>query len=176
MKQSLRVTDVTRYASVSLRSPSAYVCHQCRQIAFASARRAQAPLPVSYIQRRFASGDNSWTERVRRRIWGTDHPPGQDDPYGPSTSRDQEKNRDATEAEPHEATPDKPTPDEPTPDQPTPDKASGIKSDKRDYVESITWDGLDRIGGQDESWEEAWDHNNPFEGFVSNGSLAGEIR
>lgn len=150
MKHSLRLTDVTRYASVSLKPRSNYVCHQCRQIAFVSARRARTPPPV-YIHRRFASGDNSWTDNLRRRLWGTDNPPGQEDPYSQPTIRDEEKMHERAAAEAEEA---------------TNRKASIGKVVKGEYQKSLTWDDLDQIGGQDESWKEAWDENHPFEGFV----------
>ena len=41
------------------------------------------PLSSSQQTRRHAgSGSTPFTERLRRRIWGTDNPPGLKDPYG----------------------------------------------------------------------------------------------
>lgn len=146
MKHSSQFTDVTRHATVSL-TRSTYVCHQCRQIALASARpartRALAPPPVTYVQRRFAGDD--WTNRLRQKIWGTTNPPGQKDPYRRMTDEE----RDRAALEPQEAPPEK------------------AKAATGEYVPALTWNGLDQIGGQDGSWEKAWAENHPFEGFES---------
>ena len=34
------------------------------------------------------------------------------------------------------------------------------------YVPAATWDGLERIGGAEGWWEEAWDRENQFEGYA----------
>lgn len=151
MKQTLRVTDVTRCASVTIKPRSTYICLLCRHIAFASAPRARArpTPPVSYIQRRFASDD--WTERLRQRIWGTTNPPGQKDPYVHETPREEDEELDTTDLPPE------------TPSR----KWSKKKSDTKDYVPATSWDGLDQIGGKDQWWEEAWDQRHPYEGSVS---------
>ena len=167
MKHSLRAPDVTRYSSVFLKLRSTYVCAQCRQIAFASAR---APTPLSYIQRRFASDDNAWTENLRRKLWGTTDPPGQKDPYTYESIDERDKKRGKPVKEPQEVKPDKASSE----------SVATASSDKEgatgDYVPAKTWDGLDQIGGQDESWEQAWVEANPFAKFVYLGSLTGEIR
>ena len=57
-------------------SRTRYVCSVCRHEA----------LPRPLVARQFlrnASSDNApLTERVRRKLWGTDNPPGLKDPYG----------------------------------------------------------------------------------------------
>lgn len=59
-----------------LRSPSTYVCKNCR-------RRVQLLSQLIKSQQRPASNQNiPFTEKLRRRIWGTDNPPGLKDPYG----------------------------------------------------------------------------------------------
>ena len=35
------------------------------------------------------------------------------------------------------------------------------------YVPATTWDGLEMIGGAEGWWEEAWDRENQFEGYVT---------
>lgn len=146
MKHSLRVTDLTRHASISLEPRSTFVCYQCRRLAFASTRRARVPPPLSSTQRRFASG--SWTESLRKKIWGTDNPPGQKDPYNSEPINDRDEERDRTVTEPQEAPPEQ------------------ASTDTGDYVPALTWDGLDQVGGKDQSWEESWDQSHPFERFV----------
>lgn len=56
--------------------------------------------PPNYSSSRAASSNNKpskdnlpFSERVRRRIWGTDNPPGQKDPYGPATPEDRRRQR-----------------------------------------------------------------------------------
>lgn len=168
MKHSLLVADVMRYASVSLKPRPNYVCLQCRQIAFVSAHRTRAPPPVSYIQRRFASDYNSWTERLRRKIWG-DNPPGPEDPYSHSQFDPYPRDRDKERKEPPPEEPQETAPEQPQKSPPR--SANTAESDMGDYVPATSWDGLDHIGGQDESWKEAWDQTHPFEGFFSQGIL-----
>ncbi|MCJ1464821.1 hypothetical protein MMC07_003435 [Pseudocyphellaria aurata] len=147
MRYSSRITDVARHATVSLKPRSTYVCHQCRRIALASARRTRtrdlAPPPVTYVQRRFVADD--WTNKLRQKIWGTTNPPGQKDPY----RRETDEERDRAVTEPQEAPPEE------------------AKAATGEYVPALTWDDLDQIGGQDDSWEKAWTENHPFEGFMA---------
>lgn len=52
-------------------SPNPYVCSSCRSI-----------LPSTSRQQIRQNSDIPFTEKVRRKIWGTDNPPGLKDPYG----------------------------------------------------------------------------------------------
>jgi hypothetical protein len=56
-------------------SPFPYVCPSCRYQA------AGQRIPQRQSRRNASSG-LPFTERLRRRIWGTDNPPGMKDPYG----------------------------------------------------------------------------------------------
>src|SRR5690349_833187 len=57
-------------------SSTPYVCRSCRHHAFRQRIANQQQL-------RCASSSNlPFTERLRRKIWGTDNPPGLADPYG----------------------------------------------------------------------------------------------
>jgi hypothetical protein len=78
---------------------SRYVCSTCR--------RQFLPRPyriVVHESRRFNSSDNElpFTERVRRKLWGTDKPPGLADPYG---GRSEETNLARSEEEADEPLP-----------------------------------------------------------------------
>ena len=64
---------ISRVAAYS--KPAPYVCRRCRQ------HLHKAP-KLNPQQTRHASTE--WTEKLRRKIWGTDNPPGLADPYGPS--------------------------------------------------------------------------------------------
>ncbi|KAL4865961.1 hypothetical protein BDV12DRAFT_187774 [Aspergillus spectabilis] len=73
MRSSLRLLNLE--VAPRQGSRTLYVCSVCRQ--------ETRPRPL--IARQFlrnASDSSSITERVRRKIWGTDNPPGLKDPYG----------------------------------------------------------------------------------------------
>jgi hypothetical protein len=73
MRQSLRLLNLE--VSPLKGSRTLYVCSICRQDV--------RPRPVLVRQfLRNASNATPLTERVRRKIWGTDNPPGLKDPYG----------------------------------------------------------------------------------------------
>jgi hypothetical protein len=84
---------------------------------------------------------NPYLEKMRRKIWGTDNPPGQEDPYGsPGTieqyirgkSEDSEIEKDIQE---HKQLPTRPTP-------PIPTHIAELGT----YEPATTWDGLDVVG------------------------------
>jgi hypothetical protein len=79
---------------------------------------------------------------VRRRLWGTDQPPGQENPYGESSALEQYKSEESKrvgveeeDAQGHELEPTQ----SPAP-IPTYDAELGV------YEPASTWDGLDVIG------------------------------
>lgn len=76
MRPSVRLLKPLEAPSLRGSRKALYVCSVCRQ-------DASSCLPSS-TQRRHASGSGStpFTEKLRRRIWGTDNPPGLEDPYG----------------------------------------------------------------------------------------------
>ncbi|MCJ1306316.1 hypothetical protein MMC08_009136, partial [Hypocenomyce scalaris] len=87
-------------------------------------------------------------------MWGTENPPGAEDPYGgPSKLEQRRDNRKKDLVAVAEGAPDAETvlPD---------DGASN-------YVPATTWDGLEHIGGASGWWEEAWDQEHPFYGFMA---------
>lgn len=60
-------------------TPRSYVCSSCRL------RTLHDPRPNSLPTQsvRYATGGSTpFTEKIRRKIWGTDNPPGAEDPYG----------------------------------------------------------------------------------------------
>ena len=119
-------------SAFSQRVSSTYICPSCR--------RSHFPRGFARDQRRHASNKNlPFTEKLRRKIWGTDNPPGLKDPYGgPSflerrrAEREGRKLPEAEEAnEPHE-----------------PDTLSNTpEAHSTEYVPASTWDGLEHIGG-----------------------------
>lgn len=57
---------------------SLYVCSSCRHNVLSACSLSHSSSPA----RRHASGRTPFTDRLRQRIWGTDKPPGLEDPYG----------------------------------------------------------------------------------------------
>ena len=74
MRSSLRLLNLE--ASSLQGSRPRYVCSTCRQ----SAR--PRPLVARQFLRHASDNSTPITERVRRKLWGTDKPPGLEDPYG----------------------------------------------------------------------------------------------
>ncbi|MCJ1386501.1 hypothetical protein MMC17_009627 [Xylographa soralifera] len=97
-----------------------------------------------------------YTEKIRRKIWGTQDPPGQADPYGDASILDQTKKQ----------TP-KPEPELMDQVSTAKDKPLSSSAAYADYVPANTWDGLDHIGGATGWWEEAWDEEHQFTSFIS---------
>ena len=93
-------------------SRTLYVCSSCRQEA--------RPRPV--LARQFlrnastSSGSTPLTEKVRRKLWGTENPPGMKDPYEVVEA-----------AEPAEV-------------------AETAGREDADYVPATSWEGIEKIG------------------------------
>ena len=135
-----------------------FVCAECRMRA--ACANPRAPFHASRLRhnaspRRDGEDEGKeevpFTERMRRRIWGTDTPPGQKDPYAPKGTPGSEPNV------PRERKKVK-APQEP--EEPAP----AVYQDT--YVPAMTWDGLDRIGGPSGWWEEQWDQEHHFTGLA----------
>lgn len=133
---------------------TSFVCLQCRLSASAATRKQFLSAKPLVPSREYAS----FTDKLRKKIWGTDTPPGQENPYGDSSVIDQlrrvkdlEDERKGTRAQV----------------APTSEERKELEDDGEapDYVPQATWDGMERVGY--EGWgREAWDKAHPFEGFV----------
>lgn len=131
-----RSVDLLRPRTIASRS-SPYLCsacnHQASSFSTSASRSADKKLP--------------FTERIRQKIWGTDQPPGLEDPYGDASVFDQTKKRAAVEKkESAESAAEPALPD--------------------DYEPASTWDGLLRVGGYGHWWSENWDPDHQFTGFL----------
>ena len=123
---------------------SRYICLQCRLRTSAAIRTTDSSISLYYPPRRYAS----WlsTDKLRKKIWGTETPPGQADPY-------------ARESESHRATREG---DESAPEN-KPDLGPDLGPED-DYVPATTAEGLKWVGGH--GWGKAeWEAENPFQGF-----------
>ncbi|KAF4155331.1 hypothetical protein CNMCM6069_008060 [Aspergillus lentulus] len=126
MRQSLRILNLE--VSPLQGSRTLYVCSICRQDV--------RPRPVLVRQfLRNASNATPLTERVRRKIWGTDNPPGLKDPYGGEgvLERKWKKQPGQQEEEPARAS------------------TEALETQSEDalsdtYEPATTWEGLPRVG------------------------------
>ncbi|KAL2218017.1 ribosomal subunit 39S-domain-containing protein [Thermoascus aurantiacus ATCC 26904] len=132
-------------------SKSLYVCSTCRQ--------EFLPRAASLQFRRNASENLPFTERVRRKIWGTDNPPGLKDPYGGegAIERALRKRREAkglVEEEP----------------QPSPEVQEEI-APPADYKHAETWDGLENMGHLGRWYELSPTEADEYNGFMARRKL-----
>ena len=166
------IRSLQRLAANRLSPLPRFVCPQCRNHLRLRPHDDTSRSRTSSTYYRMASTSSNkipYTEKIRRKIWGTDRPPGQEDPYGPSVILEGNKQRSdpsKTEADPdspHEGTRDSrtmPSDSDATEATRTMDNATSV-----DYVPATTWEGLDQIGGSTGWWEEAWDAENHFTGY-----------
>merc|ERR1712225_226795 len=138
-----RSIDLLR-ARATVQAPSTYLCSACKYNA--------SPFSTSAL-RAASNGKVPLTEKLRRKIWGTDNPPGLEDPYGDRSVFDQSKKkerrlekeeRDAARLEAQSAA-----------------EIENYTGSSR-YEPASTWDGLERVG-----WtEDRWDPENLYTPFV----------
>lgn len=64
---------ITAAGTIAKSSSTPYVCASCR---------GRAVIPSRAQQQTRLNSDVPFTEKLRRKIWGTDNPPGLKDPYG----------------------------------------------------------------------------------------------
>ena len=145
------MTSTGRFGSAARHTVprSRYVCLQCRLRTSAPTRTTNSSISLTYAPRRHASWIS--TDKLRKKIWGTETPPGQEDPYVRESEFDRtrrEREQENEEAKRLESAPEK--------------KPAAATED--DYVPATTVKGLKRVGGP--GWGKAeWEAENPFQGF-----------
>ena len=107
-----------------------YVCSTCRR------QCVPQPSRVVVHHARRHNSDLSLTEKVRRKLWGTDKPPGLKDPYGESAFERARRGQNTAEED------QQPEQELPHESEPGPD-----------YTRQTTWEGLGRVGTLDRWWE-----------------------
>ncbi|KAH6719135.1 ribosomal subunit 39S-domain-containing protein [Leptodontidium sp. MPI-SDFR-AT-0119] len=129
-----RSIDLLRTRATVQAPSSTYLCTACKHRASpfstSSARDAKASL----------------TEKLRRKIWGTDSPPGLEDPYGGKSVFDQTKKREWEEQIEEQKAARKLQSQEA--------KVNSLSKPK--YTPATTWDGLETLGYVEDRW--AADH------------------
>ncbi|KAA8642132.1 hypothetical protein EYZ11_008962 [Aspergillus tanneri] len=128
MRPSLRLLNLD--VSSLQGSRAQYVCSICRQEA------RPRPLLARQFLRNASSNTTPLTERVRRKIWGTDNPPGLKDPYGGEGALERKFKKAQSEGQGEAA-------EEST--QPIEVHQEDIAGADT-YEPATTWEGIDRIG------------------------------
>ena len=129
---------------------SLFVCLSCRtRLATAPQRFA---LSTSASRRAQSGGKVPFTEKIRRRIWGTESPPGQEDPYGGLSALDQTKRKKTEQRSAVET------------EVAVQRGAAVAQPDTTAYVPATTWDGLEQVGGLRGWEEETLDDEERFKG------------
>lgn len=138
MRPSVRLLNPLEVPSFQV-SKSLYVCSTCRQ------EFRPLALSASVVAHRFrrhaSSNDAPFTEKVRRKLWGTDNPPGLKDPYGGEgvIERAMRKRRQGAEEEVVVA-------EQQQQDIRELEPHSQEIAPPDDYKPASTWEGLERVG------------------------------
>ncbi|KIN02020.1 hypothetical protein OIDMADRAFT_103267 [Oidiodendron maius Zn] len=135
-----RSVDLLRLRAVPTK-PSPYLCASCIQQATSFSTSSSRP------------EDKKITihERLRRKIWGTDQPPGQENPYVNAGVYDQNNRAQDEELAENEG---------------QQKKLVTMADLDPSYVPATNWDGLERVGGFGHWWKQNWDPEHQFEGFL----------
>lgn len=129
MRASTRV-PIALDVGVTSRS---YICSSCKLQSLRETRRSlTSPTYVRYA----SGGTTPFTEKIRRKIWGTDKPPGLADPYG-GESRLEKRLRERREALSEEVEEEAYTAEE----------GDVVNTTLPEgYKPAETWDGLEHVG------------------------------
>lgn len=137
MRPAVRLLQPLEAPSLQL-SKSLYVCSNCRQDFLLP--RASAS-PQTQTRRHASSGNVPFTEKVRRKLWGTDNPPGLKDPYG-GEGVIERAIRKRTQGDVEEQ---KQEPEQEAAVERLPETETEI-APPQEYTPATTWDGLERVG------------------------------
>lgn len=135
--------------ALAIRGPrSLYVCSTCRQTALPRTS-------ILAVQSRQASSSNTGpdplTERVRRKLWGTDNPPGLKDPYGGKGVLEQKFGRDSeiVEGEGGEGQQQQQQQQQVKSQLDVSEEeahAGEAEGQDAEYVPAMSWEGIERVG------------------------------
>lgn len=128
-----------------MRGPrSLYVCSTCRQT-------TRPRTSILAVQSRQASSSNNTgpdplTERVRRKLWGTDKPPGLKDPYGGKGVLEQKFGRDGEVVEAGEGAEQQQQVKSQLELSEEEAHAGETENQDAEYVPATSWEGIERVG------------------------------
>jgi hypothetical protein len=144
MRRAIRIdksADLLRPRGAASR-PSPYLCSSCTykasSFSTSSSRPADKKLPL--------------TEKLRRRIWGTDQPPGQENPYEKIKPGERVRRQDREE--------------EAAQRQNSKGELKTMADVDPAYVPATSWEGLESVGGFGHWWKQNWDAEHQFNGFL----------
>lgn len=124
--------------TLALRGPrSLYVCSTCRQTA-----SPRAGVFMQTQSRQASSNTDPLTEKVRRKLWGTDNPPGLKDPYGGKGILEQKFGRASAVEEGAEEEQAKSQLDVPAEEAQT----GEVEGQDGEYVPAVSWEGIEKVG------------------------------
>ena len=157
MAPASRIGAIASRKSLHTISRSSYTCLKCRLLGYRAAQKSNSS--TKYLpSRRHASGFIN-TEKWRKKIWGSENPPCQDDPYGAPGALDQRRREQGVE-DPEQSVKEVETSME-DPD----DVEEDVTPRGPHYKRATTWEGLERVGYR--NWgKEQFDEEHPFKGFV----------
>jgi len=131
-----RSIDLLRARAIAP-APVPYLCRTCKQ--------RTTPFSTSALRAARPNEPKSFSEKLRRKIWGTDNPPGPEDPYSNASIFDETKK--TQESKPEE-------------------RRVAASADLGDYEAAVVWDGLEKVGGFGNWWKDNWDAEHQFKGFM----------
>jgi len=123
-----------------------YICRSCRHLAL------RQHLAQRQSLRHASSKEIPFTEKIRRKIWGTDNPPGLADPYGGESFFERRRKERALQKEAHKP---KELEEEHAPPATVARHGGTLRAIDEDadsdyvhkeYVPAETWDGLEHVG------------------------------
>lgn len=129
MKQNLRLDFAFPLLRSRLVVPSPIFCSCGRNASFSTS-----------VQR---AGSISYTEKIRRKIWGTDQPPGQEDPYGGPSALEQYRRENSKKGVDIQDRTQVPTQSS--------SSAPRYNSELATYEPATTWDDLEVVGEPQEN-------------------------
>ncbi len=127
--------------------PRSSVCLACRRRTLAASPRAT--FSTSRVQRESEDDKVPFTQRLRRKIWGTSEPVGQEDPYQRLSPEETKAEQAASQAAEQEAK-----------------QEAKRKEFEENYEPATTWDGLESVGGYGGWWRDVWDPKHTFHGYT----------
>jgi len=143
--QSSRVASRAAGDAIAASFKSGYICKSCRH------QLIQHRL-ANHRQVRHASNEGlPFTEKLRRRIWGTDNPPGLKDPYGGPSFLEKRQQRIREERESRAGVTYAERRHEPDMEFEDAQSAAELMEEREpgqmeEYVPAERWDGLQHMG------------------------------
>ena len=156
MAPASRIGVIAGRSSLQATSQSSHICLQCRLRAHRASYKTNPPFGHLPTRRHASFMD---TEKWRRKIWGTDTPPGPADPYGgPSVF---EQRREILQLDPPKKLQDA---ERRTDDPAVIEEDVEDEANLGDYKPATSWEKLPRIGG--DSWaKKEYISAHPFQGY-----------